>query len=137
MNVVEYAIGPQSVAADGIAQGQTNQELSVDARYRGSAIQQLGAVAGLCNAAEFDAATSQLPLEERRIYGDATDQAILRFSERVSSTQRLRQGWQQTCDLPFNSKSKFMIRAFSVVLKESLQHTLSEAEAEKFSPGDR
>ena len=136
MNVVEYAIGPQSVAVDSIAKGQTDQELSVDARRRGNAIHQLGAVAGLCNAAEFDAATSQLPLEDRRIYGDATDQAILRFSERVGSTQKLRQCWQQTCDLAFNSKSKFMIRTFSLVLKEGLQQTLSQAESENFGPGD-
>ncbi len=136
MDVVEYAIGPQSVAVDTVAQGQTNQDGSVDAHHGGSAMHQLGAVAGLCNAAEFDAATSQLPLEDRRIYGDATDQAVLRFSERVGSSQKLRQSWQQTCDLAFNSKSKFMIRTFSLVLKEGLQHTLSQAEAENFGPGD-
>lgn len=44
-----------------------------------SAIQQLRALGGLCNAGEFDAATWHLPLKERKISGDATDQAVLRL----------------------------------------------------------
>jgi len=44
-------------------------------------IAQLRLVAGLCNSGEFDAATSHMPFFERKINGDATDQAVLRLSE--------------------------------------------------------
>ncbi len=44
----------------------------------------LRAVAGLCNSAEFDGASADTPLYESKINGDATDQAILRFSDPVS-----------------------------------------------------
>ncbi|KAK6611113.1 Na+/H+/K+ antiporter P-type ATPase [Botrytis cinerea] len=46
-----------------------------------NSVAQLRSLAGLCNAGEFDAATLNLPLAERKIAGDATDQAVLRLSE--------------------------------------------------------
>lgn len=41
-----------------------------------NAIDQLRVIASLCNSGEFDAASSHLPLPERKINSDATDQAI-------------------------------------------------------------
>lgn len=40
---------------------------------------QLQAIAGLCNASEFDADTYHLPLAKRKIAGDATDQPFFDF----------------------------------------------------------
>ena len=97
---------------------------------------QLRAMAGLCNAAEFDAATNHLPLSQRRIHGDATDQAILRFSERFGSVSEIRQGWKRTYELGFNSKNKYMVRTFNLFKNGSLADTLSHAEAETFGPED-
>lgn len=54
-----------------------------------NAVDQLMAIAGLCNYEEFDAATGTLPLQERKINGDATDEAILRFSEGLGSALEL------------------------------------------------
>ncbi len=96
------------------------------------AVSQLRAMAALCNAAEFDAADMQTPVEKRRIYGDATDQAILRFSERLGSVREVRQGWKKTFELAFRSKNKFMIRTFELVQSEALQGTLPDAERETF-----
>jgi sodium/potassium-transporting ATPase subunit alpha len=50
---------------------------------------QLWHVAGLCCSAKFDADTLDRPLAERRILGDATDQATLRFAETLGSVDTL------------------------------------------------
>lgn len=80
-----------------------------------NAIEQLRTVADLCNAGEFDAASIHLPLDERKINGDATDQAVLRFSELLRSVAELQRMWRKRFDLTFKSKNKFMIQVFSSV----------------------
>jgi magnesium-transporting ATPase (P-type) len=72
-------------------------------------LQQLHVVAGLCNAAQFDAATLTLPIGERKINGDATDTAILRFAEELGVVNDLTSNWKREFDLPFNSKNKYMV----------------------------
>lgn len=105
-------------------------------RLQGSSnpIGQLRAAAGLCNAGEFDAASIHLPLDERKINGDATDQAVLRFSELLGSVAELRRMWRKRFDLAFNSKNKFMIRVFSLVEPEGLQVALPARDASQFDP---
>jgi sodium/potassium-transporting ATPase subunit alpha len=73
------------------------------------ALEQLRTVAGLCNAAQFDAATLNLPISERKINGDATDTAILRFAEELGDVSDLTGNWKREFDLPFNSKNKYMV----------------------------
>ena len=99
----------------------------------GNAIQQLRTIAGMCNSGEFDAATANLPLPERKINGDATDQAILRFSECVGPISELRQCWKKEFELAFNSKNKFMIRILSLVEPGGLKFALSPSEAATFT----
>lgn len=70
----------------------------------------LACAGALCNAAEFDASTNSLPLSERRIIGDATDQAILRFSEALGSVSSIRGDWRPAYRIPFNSKDKYMVQ---------------------------
>ncbi|KAF5859084.1 hypothetical protein ETB97_003326 [Aspergillus alliaceus] len=103
---------------------------------RTSGVHQLRAASALCNAAEFDASSTGLPLHERRIYGDATDQAVLRFSESLGSVLEMRQAWRMTYELPFNSKNKFMIRTFNVAQPNGYRLALSPAEAMQFKQGD-
>jgi sodium/potassium-transporting ATPase subunit alpha len=97
-----------------------------------NAIDQLRTVAGLCNAGEFDASTMHLPLSERKINGDATDQAILRFSESLSPVSELREQWTRKFELAFNSKNKFMIRLFASATEAGLPSALPESELSKF-----
>lgn len=101
-----------------------------------SGVHQLRAVAGLCNAAEFDIASMSLPLHERTIYGDATDQATLRFSEGLGSVSHLRQLWKKTYELAFSSRNKFMIKTFSIAEREGLEIALSSAEESQFQSHD-
>src|SRR5450432_3190134 len=101
-----------------------------------NAVEQLRLIAGLCNSGEFDAATMKLPLHERKINGDATDQAILRFSESLGPVTELRQMWKKSFELAFNSKNKYMIRTLELVQPEGLDLALSTAEAASFHPKD-
>jgi sodium/potassium-transporting ATPase subunit alpha len=99
-------------------------------------IEQLRLIAGLCNSSEFDVATDNLALHERKINGDATDQAILRFSESLGPVSELQQSWRKNFELAFNSKNKFMIRTLSLVEEDGLNYAFSNAEAATFTLDD-
>ena len=73
------------------------------------AVSNLAAVGAMCNAGKFDGNSSEVPLELRRISGDATDQAVLRFSEALRPGAELALAWKKTYELAFNSKNKFML----------------------------
>lgn len=72
-------------------------------------LEQLQFIAGMCNAAQFDASTNGLPVAQRKINGDATDAAILRFAEELGSVNTFAAHWKLVFDLPFNSKNKYMV----------------------------
>lgn len=103
---------------------------------RFNAVSQLRSIAGLCNSGDFDAATMRLPLHERKINGDATDQAILRFSESLGPVSELRQMWKKTFELAFNSKNKYMLRTLELVQEKGLELALPSMEASSFRPQD-
>lgn len=132
MFVTECSIGsctmtPETARDEMIQRRKDNPDMN--------AVEQLRALAGLCNAGEFDAVSSQLPLHERKIHGDATDQAILRFSESLGPVTDLRQLWRKSFELAFNSKNKFMIRTLSLMDRTGLGF-LSSKEAADFSYDD-
>lgn len=101
-----------------------------------NALDQLRAIAGLCNAGQLDAATMRLPLHERVIHGDATDQAILRFSESLGQVAELKRCWSTKYELAFNSKNKYMIRALGLSHPDGLSLALPLDTASVFQPGD-
>lgn len=114
-----------------------DEMLRREAESKGSnAISQLRAIAGLCNSGEFDAATEHLPLHDRRIIGDATDTAVLRFSEELGPVTELKRTWKKTFELAFNSKNKYMIRTLKLVQTEGLSYALPSTEAASFRPDD-
>lgn len=94
----------------------------------GNAADQLRVLAGLCNSAEFDITTSHLSLNERKINGDATGKAVLRFSESLGETAYLHCLWKKEFELAFNSKNKFMIRTYSLLEAEALKYSVSPGE---------
>jgi sodium/potassium-transporting ATPase subunit alpha len=101
-----------------------------------SPISQLRIIGGLCNAGEFDAATVNLPLEQRNIHGDATDQAVLRLSEHLGSVSDLRKDWKKTFEMPFNSKNKFMVKIMTPENPNALEAALPTAEMKAFGNND-
>lgn len=101
-----------------------------------NSVAQLRTIAGLCNSGEFDASTNHLPLHERKINGDATDQAVLRLSESLGAVSELRKSWKKTFELAFNSKNKYMIRTLELVQQDGLSFALPSTEAATFRPED-
>lgn len=85
------------------------------------ALKKLAAVSAVCNEAEFDAASSSLPIADRKINGDATDSAILRFAESLSPVVSLRSIWRAVFKIAFNSKNKF---AITVTRAEEYEDTM-------------
>ncbi|KAL1902113.1 hypothetical protein Cpir12675_000010 [Ceratocystis pirilliformis] len=118
MKVVECATGTTSMLAEDAASKWVSGKH--DDGTTSTALCQLQAIASLCNAGQFDASTINEPLSERLIHGDATDQAILRFAEGLAPVADMRKYWAMRYDLAFNSKNKYMIRAFSMANRAGL-----------------
>ncbi|SJX65096.1 K, P-type ATPase (mediates high-affinity potassium or sodium uptake) [Sporisorium reilianum f. sp. reilianum] len=107
----------------------------------GHAFEQLQFVAAVCNAAVFDAATASLPVAERKIFGDATDSAVLRMAEEIRPVQETCRPWDQEYRLNFNSKNKFMLQLVSlrpevVEGEKCVASAMSTGEAAEFRAGE-
>lgn len=136
MSLTDCSIGSLNLSVEELHQ-KLQEEKGGDLQLR-SAFGQLGALAALCNAAELDASQADIPLAQRNVFGDATDTAILRFSESISdgNVGYFRGCWQKVFDLAFNSKNKFMIRTFTNSRKEALAHTIHSAGVDQFGDND-
>ncbi|KAL1924288.1 uncharacterized protein VTP21DRAFT_7323 [Calcarisporiella thermophila] len=77
-----------------------------------TSMHQLQLCAALCNASSFDAATLDYPVDQRKVHGDATDSAILRFAEGLRPVSEIRDAFEMLWEVPFNSKNKWMLRLF-------------------------
>ncbi|KAF9952914.1 hypothetical protein BGZ72_005843 [Mortierella alpina] len=76
------------------------------------ALRQLQLAALLCNNAKFDAESVHLPVSERKVLGDATDSALLRFASQVSDTTVFSKCFERKHEIPFNSRNKWMMTVF-------------------------
>jgi len=111
-----YAAGQEytpEAARNLMAEIQSEKEVTSSSVESAEVINQVRILGGLCNSGEFDAATMNLPIAERKINGDATDQAVLRLSESLGSVLELRRDWKKVFEIAFNSKNKFMVRLMS------------------------
>lgn len=138
MFVTTCTVGKERMTADEahnklILESNNNKDNNASGN---NSISQLRAITGLCNAGQFDSATMRLPLHERIIHGDATDQAILRFSESLGEVAELRRCWQVKYELAFNSKNKYMIKAFGLGHPDGLNMALPHHLAGVFEPSD-
>ena len=133
MYASECCVGRKNMTPTAARDEMVKPRQGDDPVFSNTCIDQIRAVAGLCNAGEFDAASENLPLHERKINGDATDQAILRFSEGLGPVSELRRMWKKRFDLGFNSKNKFMIRVLSLAKQEGLLATLPLEEYSSFN----
>ena len=129
MYVTECSVGSRCLAPD-VARDKMIESKNENAVF------QLRAIAGLCNSADFDTAQAEVPFYERKINGDATDQAILRFSESLGPVSELKRYWKTTFEVAFNSKNKFMIRVLSLLDSQGLALALNSDEASRFQAQD-
>ncbi|KAI1318427.1 hypothetical protein EDD11_006511 [Mortierella claussenii] len=75
-------------------------------------LRQLQLATLLCNNAKFDNETKHLPVVERKVLGDATDSALLRFAAQVSDTTALSACFERKFEIPFNSRNKWMMTVY-------------------------
>lgn len=129
MAVTDCLIGSSTLSTT-----QAIQEIAEGSKTnaRSIALKQLSTVSAVCNAGEFDPTTIQLPVAERKVLADATDQAILRLSESLSPVSKSRGYWITRFDLAFNSKNKFALRISSPKDQSSLASILSVSELWNF-----
>ncbi|GAA5838707.1 hypothetical protein JCM9279_003834 [Rhodotorula babjevae] len=106
MSVVSLSVGTSSFAA------ADARRISGDAANPTQpALNQVVAISAICNDADFVAGDGhELPLEARKIIGDATDTGLLRFAESVSSVSSVRKAVVEKQKLAFNSKNKFAVK---------------------------
>ncbi|KAG0206624.1 hypothetical protein BGX33_007313 [Mortierella sp. NVP41] len=109
---LDYESTPAEVTAH-IAKGNQNpsQLPQLDDNHLSLSLRQLQLATLLCNNAKFDPETMNLPLVERKVLGDATDSALLRFAHQVSDTSVLASSIERTFEIPFNSRNKWMMTA--------------------------
>ncbi|KAK3829497.1 MAG: hypothetical protein JOS17DRAFT_216555 [Linnemannia elongata] len=109
---LDYESTPSEVAAN-IAKGlqNVNQLPQPGDDHLSLSLRQLQLATLLCNNAKFDPETMKLPLAERKVLGDATDSALLRFAHQVSDTSALAPSFERTFEIPFNSRNKWMMTA--------------------------
>ncbi|KND90695.1 Sodium/potassium-transporting ATPase subunit alpha-1 [Tolypocladium ophioglossoides CBS 100239] len=136
MTLTDCSIGTNNTSVESLKQEMASKKASEDKSL--ATFVQLGALAALCNAAEMDATQSDVPIEKRGIFGDATDTAVLRFSESLESgnVAYFKACWQKVFDLAFNSKNKFMIRCFKIARPEAIHRTLHSEAAARFAEND-
>ncbi|BGP31880.1 hypothetical protein JCM10296v2_003658 [Rhodotorula toruloides] len=64
----------------------------------------------MCNDAFFDQTTLDAPIAERKVQGNATDGALLRFAAALNGgLEAVSTSFDRAFDLPFNSKNKFAL----------------------------
>jgi sodium/potassium-transporting ATPase subunit alpha len=76
---------------------------------------------GLCNGSNFDSQNMEISVKDQKIHGNASDAALLRFSEvllteriaedspKLFNVERLRERFPKVTEVPFSSKYKFMM----------------------------
>lgn len=100
-------------------------------------VRQLAAIAGVCNAASFDSSTLDQPLGLRKVHGDATDSAILRWAEFLRPVSESQAEWTETFKMNFSSKTKFMLKLLRPSSTGKLAgHPAPVSPHEEFGEGD-
>ncbi|XP_053546839.1 potassium-transporting ATPase alpha chain 2-like [Bombina bombina] len=72
--------------------------------------QALARIAILCNRAEFSAGQEEEPINKKKVNGDASEAAILKFTENVvGEVMAFRMRNHKVCEIPFNSSNKYQV----------------------------
>ncbi|KAL7750759.1 hypothetical protein RI367_003716 [Sorochytrium milnesiophthora] len=79
----------------------------LDSKHKG--LLQVASASHLCNGASFDPADAEVPMMSRRVNGDATDTALLRFGHSLVDAEAQKMVIRRLHQVPFNSKTKRMV----------------------------
>ncbi len=82
-------------------------------------------VACLCNRAEFEVGQDTMPIMKRDVYGDASEAAILKFTElNKGNVIAYRRDNRKVCEIPFNSTNKFQVSIHEMDNAQDPRHLL-------------
>ncbi|KAG9462724.1 hypothetical protein GDO78_023250, partial [Eleutherodactylus coqui] len=82
----------------------------------------LGKIATLCNRAEFNSDQEDLPISKKTVNGDASEAALLKFTEIVlGKVMERRQKNEKVFEIPFNSSNKYHVSIHK--LEDSPEHS--------------
>lgn len=126
MTATDLLMGSLRITVDQAKQRYDDNEDGVPA------LEQLRVIAAINNAGEFDPTTMKFPVMERKIIADATDAALLRFSEIMAPVMEARALWRTRFDLAFNSKNKYALRVHTANSTRAIGTTLGKLEAASF-----
>ncbi|KAL0489172.1 hypothetical protein AKO1_013696, partial [Acrasis kona] len=73
------------------------------------AFTELVRISAICNKAYFDPETLTLPINQRKINGDASDTGIMLFAQEFVDVESTRAVTSKLLEIPFNSKNKWML----------------------------
>jgi hypothetical protein len=74
---------------------------------------------GLCSRAEFDLDQFGLPVMDRRVIGDASEAALLKFFEiSMGDTMGYRDKNTKFAEIPFNSHNKYQVNTHHDIFRE-------------------
>eukprot|EP00808_Paulinella_micropora_P008500 g31928.t1 len=82
-------------------------------------------IASLCNNAVFLGQEINTPVDQRATKGDASETALLKFSERVSSVDQIRRENPKLVEIPFNSANKYQISIHKLGNREDTPRLLA------------
>ncbi|KYQ89383.1 P-type ATPase [Tieghemostelium lacteum] len=70
-------------------------------------------VSALCSRTVFDKASMDLPIQQRKTLGDASESALLKFCEQIQSVEAYRERYPKIFEIPFNSVNKWQLSIHS------------------------
>ncbi|XP_043939292.1 sodium/potassium-transporting ATPase subunit alpha-1-like [Protopterus annectens] len=85
----------------------------------------LARIAGLCSHAVFKAGQERLPVHRREIAGDASESALLKFTETTfGSVKEMREKNPKILEIPFNSSNKYQLSIHKNANQEESKYLL-------------
>jgi sodium/potassium-transporting ATPase subunit alpha len=70
-------------------------------------LEELQMISCMCSKAKFDEADKNLPIEERRVFGDATETGLLRYAAAHLNIDELHSKHPKVFEIPFSSHTKW------------------------------
>jgi sodium/potassium-transporting ATPase subunit alpha len=110
MSVFGAWINGRIYSATGIAESASEQLLEPDTPN----LQKLIDACALCTKSRFDPADMGKPIEERNIFGDATEAGLLRFAANFTDATQYMEDHPKVFEIPFNSASKWHLAVNSL-----------------------
>jgi sodium/potassium-transporting ATPase subunit alpha len=80
-------------------------------------------IAALCSRAEFFPGQDEVEINKRKVIGDASESAVLKFAEMtLGGVQQTRKNNSKICEIPFSSEKKFQVSVHATRMAEDVRY---------------